>query len=263
MMNKQEFIENIAEYINGDLSIEKAADFENAMNQDSTLKQAFEEEKEMIKALEDHFNFEEEKKEFEQFFEQFFEQDKPQTEAKPEPAIAPKLRLSWMTRAIAALFTLFLVVSAYWLYYQSPEMNALKLAVEWKEQTDDKTLINTGGTMGGTDQANVQAKFGEAKQKYENKEPEQALNILKDINTDDGNLLKALCYFDLKDTAKAEGTINGLLNSKYREQAEWLQALVSLQKDSVTKAKNQLEAIIGQEGSFAKEAQELLDQLNH
>lgn len=257
MMNKQEFIENIAEYINGDLSIEKAADFEKAMNQDSTLKQAFEDEKEMIKALEDHFNFEHEKKEF----ELFFEQNKLQTNTKSEPKIEPKTRLNWITRTIAASFALFLLVSAYWLY-QSTNLSAPKLAIEWKEQTDDKTLINIGGTMGGTDQASLQAKLGKAKLMYENKETKQALNILDEINTDDGNLLKALCYFDLKDATKAESTINGLLNSKYKEQAEWLQVLVSLQKNSVAKAKNQLEVIIEKEGSFAKEAKKLFDQLN-
>jgi len=267
-MNKEEFLSNIEEYLNGHLTTTQTAAFEQAMNGNVELQQAFQKRKETVRNLKKIFVFESRKQELKQLIE---------AKKKEKMVAANKLRPLWPSylRRVAAILAIALFLgAAYWFFMQSPPPNYQQLALTTFEQTDDKSLTGISVTMGETTEADIEVTLMNAEKIYKEDKPKEALLLLKKINTEGVGeqqykviLLRALCQLKMKNMVAAKENLDLLLqhpDQLYDDQVEWFSTLIELHKgesDNVTKAKQQLQNIISEGGTYQKEAQELLGKL--
>ena len=265
-MNKTQFLDNIEEYLNKELSPADSSAFEALMRQDGTLRQAFERRQETINALKDHFAFEAKKAEFKAMFEELKAADPSRKEVSPTAKVRTLFPSALLKVAAMLAFAMLLGLGVYW-FTASP--NNQQLATNYYELTKDKTLMEVSGLMGASDQQNTQIILSRAEQLFNQKKEKQAIDALAKIPKEDplyyqAVLLQTLCHFSLGDLLNTRIQLNVLKkhpSKMYDEQVAWFSALAFLYENNTTAAQNSLEKIIKNEDGYAKEAKELLEHL--
>ncbi len=269
-MNKDEFLDNIEEYLNGHLTTTQAAAFEQAMKEDAELQEAFQKRKETVNALKELFAFESKKEEFKQLIEAMKQEEREQ---------ANKVRPLWQrfNRQIAAVLAIALFLGvAYFAYQYFTPPTYQQLALTAIEQTAERSLSSISETLSGVDKEVILVKEAVRKTKkaYQQAEFTEAIKLSESvsINKEDKQyynlvLLRMLCHLELENMDAATEHLQILQtypHQDYEDRIGWYSAVIELYKgkpNNITKAKQQLQAIVSEGGTFRKEAQELLNKL--
>ena len=134
------------------------------------------------------------------------------------------------------------------------------------DNTDKPTSLITrsGETLGEAEQ-----KYEKAFEAYDKKDYQAAIDILVEIPlrtniTDKALLLKGVSEYELRNYAEAISTYENYLNIEMypKDMALWYQALAYLQNDQNEAAKENLQIIINEDFSKAKEAKILMERLD-